>query len=86
MIQVTILKLCAFDFYQTEDLYTSMLGIEAGESFSEIFEEADFGGKNYIIMIGPIFIYMIIFIPYIIIHQLSMRLIGDKIQYLNKFN
>ena len=38
IIQITILKLCAFDFFQTEKVYGDVLGIEKGKSFSAIFD------------------------------------------------
>ena len=80
------MKLCAFDFFQTESLYEAVLGLVPGESFSEIFEEADIQGTNYIVGIGPIFLYALFFPIFILVHQLSRRFIGDKVKRLSNFN
>ena len=73
VIQVAILKLCALDFFQTEKLYEKVLGLEQGESFSKIFEDAGLEGHNFIIGIGPIFIYMVIFPIGVLIHLSSRK-------------
>ena len=85
IIQVTILKLCAFDLFNTEVIYTRFFGLKNGESFSEIFEDAGLEGHNFIMGIGPIFFYMLAFPIYIIVHKLSQRLCADE-WTLEKFN
>ena len=78
IIQITILKLCAFDFFHTEKVYGDVLGIDKGKSFSAIFEEAGLEGHNFIVGIGPIFFYMLAFPIGILIHQLSRYLFSDE--------
>ena len=73
IIQVTILKLCAFDFFQTEKFYENVLGLEKGKSFSAIFDQAGLEGHNFIIGIGPIFFYFLLFPIGILLHQISRR-------------
>ena len=63
-----------------------MFGLTQGESFSLIFDEADIQGSNFIVGIGPIFLYALGFPIYMIIHQLSRRFIGDKWRKLQNFN
>ena len=68
VIQVTILKLCAFDFFKTEWLYENVFGLEEGESYSDVFDEAGLEGHNFIMGIGPIFLYILAFPVGILIH------------------
>ena len=85
IIQVTILKLCAFDFFQTEKFYEKVLGLEKGKSFSDIFDKAGLEGHNFIIGIGPIFFYFLLFPIGILLHQISRRYFIEK-KFLQKFN
>ena len=74
IIQVTILKLCAFDLFNTEEFFTSVLGLKNGESFSEVYEDAGLEGHNFIIGIGPIFFSLLAFPIYILAHKMSQKL------------
>ena len=85
IIQITILKLCAFDFFGTEKFYEKALGLEKGKSFSDIFDQAGLEGHNFIIGIGPIFFYFLLFPLGILLHQLSRRYYSDR-KILQKFN
>ena len=85
IIQITILKLCAFDFFGTEKFYEKVLGLEKGKSFSDIFDQAGLEGHNFIIGIGPIFFYLLIFPLGVLLHQLSRRYYSDK-KILQRFN
>ena len=71
VIFVTVLKLCAFDFFYTEELYYEVLGLGPGKSFSLIFDEAEIEGSNFIVGIGSVFIYAVFFPIWIIVHQIS---------------
>ena len=66
-------KACNFDFYNTENLYIKMFGFEDTESFSPKFEEAGFEGSNFIISIGPIFIFIVLFPMFLLIRALVGR-------------
>ena len=68
IIQTSILKLCAFDFFQTEKFYEEVLGLEKGKSFSDIFDQAGLEGHNFIIGIGPIFFYFLLFPLGVLLH------------------
>ena len=68
IIQSSILKLCAFDFFNTEKLFEDYFGIEKGKSFSDIFDDAGIEGHNFIVGIGPIFFYLLLFSLYILLH------------------
>ena len=82
---MTILKLCAFDFFHTEVFFEKIFGLENGESFSEIFDDAGLQGNNFIMGIGPIFFYIIAFPIYVLLHKLSQRLCHDE-WMLENFN
>ena len=79
------MKLCAFDFFQTEQVFEKYFGLKPGESFSDIFEDAGLDGHNFIVSIGPVFFYIMAFPLYIIMHKLSQRLCADE-WLLEKFN
>ena len=85
IIQTTILQLCAFDFFQTEKIYEEVLGLEKGESFSDIFDQAGLEGHNFIIGIGPIFFYFLLFPLGVLLHQISLKKCADK-EFLKRFN
>lgn len=85
IIQTLILKLCAFDFFQTERFYEEVLGLDKGKSFSAIFDQAGLEGHNFIIGIGPLFFYFLLFPLGILLHQLTRRKFSDK-KILQKFN
>ena len=85
IVQVLILKLCAFDFFQTEKFYEEVLGLEKGKSFSAIFDQAGLEGHNFIIGIGPVFFYFLLFPIGILLHQISRRRFKNK-KILESFN
>ena len=78
IIKVTILKLCAFDFFHTEVFFKKIFGLKNGESFSEIFDDAGLEGHNFIMGIGPIFFYIFAFPLFILLHRLSQWLCADE--------
>ena len=78
VIQVTILKLCAFDFFHTEVFFEEVFGLEGGESFSEIFDDAGLEGHNFIVGIGPIFFIALAFPLFILMHKISQYLCADE--------
>ena len=69
VIQLQILKACSFDFFYTEDLYKSMFGFKDSESFNDNFEEAGIEGSNFIIGVGPVFFFIVIFPIYMCVHK-----------------
>ena len=78
VIQVTLLKMCALDFFQTEIIFESVLGLEKGKSFSQLFDNAGLEGHNFIIGIGPIFFYLLAFPLFILLHKLSQYLCSEE--------
>ena len=48
-IDFGVLQACTFDFYQTDTLFAEMFGFVETESFSDAFEEAGYGGSNFMI-------------------------------------
>ena len=60
-VYIATLKISNFDIYQTEDLYKEWFGFEDTESWNQLFEEADISGSNFIILIGPTFIAVVLF-------------------------
>ena len=78
IIQITVLQLCAFDFFNTDSAFEKYLGLVPGESFSRVFEDAGLEGHNFIIGIGPVFLYILAFPLYILLHKLSQRLCADE--------
>ena len=83
IIQVKILDLCNFDFFNTVDLYNSIFKFEEGGSFSQIFEQAGFDGHNFILGIGPMFLAYVAFPIFVLFHQLARGILSKK--FTNKF-
>ena len=52
-----------------ESFYTGTLKLHKGESFSPSFDSAGMDGSNFIVGIGPIFVSMIAFPIYVLIHK-----------------
>ena len=67
VIQTEILKATAFDFYHTENLYVKIFGFKETESFSDAFEDAGLSGSNFMIGIGPLFIFCVLFPAYVFV-------------------
>ena len=64
-----------------------MLGLKIGKSFNAAFDNAGFEGSNFIIGIGILFFYYILFPIYVAIHQISKYVFQDQIESacFNKF-
>ena len=69
IIQIELYKAVAFDFFQTETIYVEVFGFKDSESFNDAFDEAGVQGSTFIIGIGPIFFFIIIFPVFIFFHQ-----------------
>lgn len=67
-----ITKACNFDFFYTADFYTVWFGFKETASYSEHFELAGFGGSNFIIGLGTMFIFIVIF-PLSVLLKIAMR-------------
>ena len=72
-ILVAINKTCNFDLFKTDDIFAEFFGFEDTESFSEKFEETGLDGSNFIIGIGPIFLFVVYFLGWMIIHSIMKK-------------
>ena len=78
VIQIELLKSCSFDLFQTEVWYSEIFSFGDTESFSELFEESGIEGSNFIISIGPVFIFVVLFPLYMLIHSCMKWLFKDE--------
>lgn len=62
-LNMQLLNIASFDVYQT-DKFIDQFHFTETEAFSPIFEEASMDGSNFIEGIGPMFLFMIIYIAY----------------------
>ena len=74
VIQIEINKACNFDFYNTENLYMETFSFGETESFSDQFEIAGFEGSNFIIIIGPIFGFIVLLPMWFLFKELVRRI------------
>ena len=79
IIQIELLKTVSFDIFKTENLYNEWFGFKDSPTFSDAFDEADIQGSNFVIGIGPIFLTVVIFPFYIMIHACARYLFKDGI-------
>ena len=73
VVFVELLKLAAFDLFQTETIYMKIFKFTKTESFSAAFDEAAFGGSNFIIGIGPMFLAMVFYAFYLLTRWMIIR-------------
>ena len=74
-IKVIIMKLTAFDFFNSEELYNRWFEFGPTPSFSDQFDEAGYGGSNFILGIGPIFLFFIGFLCFMVLHTLARKVV-----------
>lgn len=65
-ILVETMKACSFDFFSTEIYFVQIFGFKYTDSFLERFEEAEIEGSNFVILLGPIFIYIVAFFGWLL--------------------
>ena len=68
----------SFDIFTTENIYNSLFGFVDSPTFSDAFGEAGLEGSNFINGLGPLFLTVIIFPFYVIIHKSSQYLFKDS--------
>ena len=87
IILISLLKSCSFDLFQTESIYTETFGFKDSESFSELFDEAGLEGSIFVIGIGPIFLFIILFPIYMAVHSCARWVFKgeEKIKCIIKF-
>jgi hypothetical protein len=73
-----ILRLAAFDLFQTEKILNGIFHFKQTTSFSQIFEDSGYVGSNFIIGIGPMFIMMVIYFIYLAIRALVLRSCSEQ--------
>mmetsp|Transcript_33742 Transcript_33742/g.44510 ORF Transcript_33742/g.44510 Transcript_33742/m.44510 type:complete len:230 (+) Transcript_33742:313-1002(+) len=76
VILIAVTKACSFDFYKTEDLYDYLFQFKETPSFSETFEAADIEGSNFVISIGPMFLFIVYFFGWILLKAFVRRCCG----------
>ena len=69
VLQAAILKLCSFDFFHTEEVYNKIFNFKTTSPFNPEFEKAGIENRNFILGIGPIFLSMLAFPCYVIVHK-----------------
>ena len=74
-----ILKLCGFDFYQTEGIFGALFDFKESEPISDAFEEATFDSSTFVVGLGVTFFFMMAFPVYKLSHMVSVYLCKDKV-------
>ena len=74
-----ILNLAAFDFFQTDKILNGIFHFKETESLSQIFEDAGFMGKNFILGTGPIFLMIVAYTIYLSIRAVVLRCSKNEI-------
>ena len=77
VVFVEILKLAAFDLFQTETIYMKIFRFSQTESFSTSFDEAAFSGSNFTIGIGPMFLFIVFYALYLCTRWMIIRWFSD---------
>ena len=77
VVFVEILKLAAFDLFQTETIYMKIFRFSKTESFSTSFDEAAFSGSNFIIGIGSMFLFIVFYALYLCTRWMMIRWFSD---------
>ena len=81
------MKLCAFDLFRTEEVYTKIFNFKETDSYSDSFDAASFSGSNFIIGIGTLFIFVVLFPIFILIHTICRKSFkgNQRYKFLNSF-
>ena len=77
VVFIEILKLAAFDLFQTETIYMKIFKFSNTDSFSVAFDEAAFSGSNFIIGIGPMFLAIVFYAFYLLTRWMMIRWFHD---------
>ena len=59
---IKVLKLANFDLFRTENLYEDIF--EEVEPLNQDFEDAGFSDSNFIVGLGPVFFFIVLFVPF----------------------
>ena len=59
---IKVLKLANFDLFRTENLYEDIF--EEVEPLNQDFEDAGFSDSNFIVGLGPVFFFIVFFVPF----------------------
>jgi hypothetical protein len=70
---VEILKLAAFDLFQTTWLLQSVFGFSETPSFSSVFEQASYEGSVFIIGLGMMFLVMVAYGAFLLVRIYILR-------------
>lgn len=73
VVNIELLKLAAFDLFQTEWLLEKVFSFSSSPSFSDTFDQAAYEGSNFIILIAPLFIYMCAYLFFLFIRWVVVR-------------
>ena len=80
---LNILKLANFDLIQLDSFYDSVFTFTPSEPFNELFLEAEYDTSNYIKLIGPIFIFVSLYLIFIPV-TISLRKVSSINKLVNK--
>ena len=83
-VMIQILKLSAFDLFQTEIWYKAIFKFSENQAFSPIFEEAELEGSNFIMGIGPMFMFMFFYALFLLIRHFVMKCSQSQYKYVRK--
>ena len=70
ILQLSILQLCAFDLFKSEDYYKTFFRFDETESFNLVFEQSSMEGHIFILGIGPVFLVYLFYPIYGITHAM----------------
>ena len=70
---------CNFEFYDTEELYNELFGFKDTPAFSRTFEDAGIYGSNFVLSIGTLFLFIILFPAWLLI-KASVAIILTKVK------
>jgi hypothetical protein len=79
VVNVEILRIAAFDLFQTGALYGLVFKFSETPSFNTIFEETEFTGSIFIAGIGTMFIVMAFYPVFLVTRFLVLRFFKDPI-------
>jgi hypothetical protein len=77
-VNLEILQVAAFDFFQSDVILQAVFNFTETPSFSQDFEEASFGGSNFIIGNGPMFLFMVGYIIFLLTRWFIISQYGEE--------
>ena len=75
IILVEVNNACNFDFYNTEELYNQLFEFKDTPTFSETFEAAGIEGSNFVLSIGTLFFFIVLFPAWLLFKALVAMII-----------